>query len=218
MRKTGQPSRGKRLLTGILMTILILISLGLIFNRQLAMLLVRHNQSQLDHLPKTTLVQNSQHQHWQKHPAKVKNFSNGDAVKSMSQTKQNRQATIAYLNIPRINVHLPILYQVTNAHLSVGVATLRASEKLGQGNFVIFGHNFENSTMLSNLQKLRKGNQIETTNGRHTYRYRVTQNIVINEYNWHYTKPSHQKIITVITCADGGATRQIVRGKLVAIS
>ncbi len=218
MRGSKKQSRGRQILKWTLTTIFVLICLGLIFNRQVAMVLVKHNQSQLNHISTSTLVKNDQQKHWQKHPKKVENFSSGDAVKSVGQTKQNRQATVAYLDIPKISVHLPILYQVTSEHLAVGVATLRANEKLGDGNYVLFGHNFENSTMLSNLQKLRPGNKIVTTNGRHTYKYRVVKNIVINEYNWRYTKPSHHKIITVITCADGGSTRQMVRGKLVSVS
>lgn len=216
MNRSKKHFRGKRLAVWGLLGVLVLLCLGLIFNQQLAMLLVRHNQAQLANLPKSTLVQNDRQKHWESHPAKVRNFSNGDAVKSVSQSAQNKRATVAYLNIPAINVHLPILYQVTNAHLAVGVATLRANQKLGKGNYVVFGHNFENSTMLSNLQNLHRGNTITATNGLHTYKYRVTKNIVINEYNWRYTKPTKHKVMTVITCADGGATRQMVRARLVS--
>lgn len=127
---------------------------------------------------------------------------------------------IGKLNIPKVDVDLPILAGIANQNLLTGAATYRADQQLGKGNYVLLAHNiFEQDVLLHRIKQLNIGDKIYATDFKDVYTYDVSLNEVIEETEVSYvdtkTKDGKQTI-TLLRCEGdiGTIYRRIVQGKL----
>jgi LPXTG-site transpeptidase (sortase) family protein len=94
------------------------------------------------------------------------------------------------------------------------------SAKLGQvGNTVFNGHSDVNAAVFRNLGYVRIGDEIIVSSGAQDYRYVVTQKFLVQEgnvplevriQNAAWIAPSQDERLTLITCANPGATHRLI--------
>lgn len=200
-------------LWGIVFTLLIIVSLGLIFNQQIKDYMVG------SYKPAVT----------QKSIAKNNNKKGSfdfSSVKSLDlQTVAKARASknkninvIGEISIPSINLNLPIGKGVTNDILALAAGTMREDMKMGQGNYALAGHHMNSHKILFSplYWKSKVGQKIYLTDLKNIYEYKTTEKTFIKATRLDVVQDTPGKnIITLITCDATGANRLMVRGSLV---
>ncbi len=120
------------------------------------------------------------------------------------------------IEIPKTNVNLPILSEVTKKSLETSVAILYGTGLNKPGNTTIVGHNYRNGLFFSDNRKLSKGDVIYITDQMGT---RVTYSI----YDMFQTTPSDAKYmqrdtegareISLSTCNNDSSARLVILAK-----
>lgn len=121
-----------------------------------------------------------------------------------------------YINIPKTNVNLPVLDDVSKAALEKSVGILYGPGLNKPGNTVIIGHNYRNGMFFSNNGKIEVGDKIyitDSTGRKVTY---VVYNTYITtpedaEYMTRDTKGAME--ISLSTCTDDSSARIITWAK-----
>ncbi|MBS0956534.1 class A sortase [Lactiplantibacillus plantarum] len=140
---------------------------------------------------------------------------------------------IAYVKVPSIGLALPI-YQGTNQYtLSLGATTYFAHQQMGQGNYVLAGHNMTMPGVLfSNVPQIKMGATVNLISATKVYHYRVNRLLTgkkavtpnqtyINgspvSTSVLYQQPK-QAMVTLFTCNATGSMREVVQGNLTRTS
>ena len=140
---------------------------------------------------------------------------------------------IAYVKVPSIGLALPI-YQGTNQYtLSLGATTYFAHQQMGQGNYVLAGHNMTMPGVLfSNVPQIKMGATVNLISATKVYHYRVNRLLTgkkavtpnqtyINgspvSTSVLYQQPK-QAMVTLFTCNATGSMREVVQGNLTSTS
>lgn len=146
----------------------------------------------------------------------VKNLNTSDLKKYAADTNV-KQYVAGKIDMPALNIYLPILEGVSNRNLAVGAATLKANQSLEQGNFALAGHHMRNPSLLfGSLPKAKKGNMITITYNGKSAKYVVTKVELINAYDGYVIHDSEgDRIATLITCDATGKNRYMVRAEQV---
>lgn len=134
-----------------------------------------------------------------------------------------------YLEIPSINVKLPIYNRANNLTLSLGVGKdYYLDSEFGKGNVVLAGHNMErHGILLSDLYQVRNGQEVILHGAdNQVYKYKIFSKKVQSPYvkiidgkpvkgSAYYLPEGNEKpIVTVYDCADHGKTRLVVQAEL----
>lgn len=140
---------------------------------------------------------------------------------------------VAYVKVPSIGLALPI-YQGTNQYtLSLGATTYFAHQQMGQGNYVLAGHNMTMPGVLfSNVPQIKMGATVNLISATKVYHYRVNRLLTgkkavtsnqtyINgspvSTSVLYQQPK-QAMVTLFTCNATGSMREVVQGNLTSTS
>ena len=145
-------------------------------------------------------------------------------VENASKTVQTtdsgfRYATIATINIPKINVEYPILdgetdsVEETEALLKISPTKFWGPEPNEVGNFCIAGHNYDEENMFNHLIDLQIGDTLYLTDEEHgKCKYKIYDIYRVKPQN---TKPLLQDTekveLTLITCVNYSRNRLIVK-------
>lgn len=208
--KKKQSGKLKRWLGGIALTLLILISLGLIFNQQIKNYLV---DSYKPSVSQTSIKKNNKKQgNFDFSSVKSLDFQ------SVTKARLNKQKihVIGEISIPAIKMNLPIAKGVDNTVLALAAGTTRENMKMGQGNYALAGHHMNNKKILFSplYWKAKVGQKIYVTNLKHVYEYKIYKRTFIKATRLDVVKNTpHKKIITLITCDATGTNRLMIRGK-----
>lgn len=147
------------------------------------------------------------------------NVANYAEARSNSYETTNKWG-IGKLQIPKVEIDLPVLAGIANENLLTGAATYRADQQLGRGNYVLLAHNiFEQDVLLYRIKKLVLGDKMYITDFKDIYTYEVTLNKVIEETKVSYIenkKNDGQHLLTLLRCEGdiGTIYRRVVQGKL----
>lgn len=148
---------------------------------------------------------------------KVKNLKFSDTI-SASFTDEN---VIGKIAIPSLNIHLGIYEGVSNSVLAKGVGTMKKDQKMGEGNYALAGHNMDNNsnTLFTPLSKAKTGMHVYLYDTKNKYDYVLTDIKVIYSTEVQYIYDTgNQKLLTLITCAEKGKKRYMLRGELVRVT
>lgn len=124
-----------------------------------------------------------------------------EEVEKAAPLKQENVNGILY--IPSISLSLNILIGTNEDNMLYGATTGKAGQQMGQGNYVLFGHNMKISGVLfSDLPALKKGAamQLRSREGA-TYDYAVTSIEIINKTKTSILKDTEPASLTLITCS-----------------
>ncbi|MBO0460083.1 class A sortase, partial [Enterococcus hulanensis] len=107
---------------------------------------------------------------------------------------------IGKLQIPKVDIDLPVLAGIANENLLTGAATYRSDQQLGRGNYVVLAHNiFDKDVLLHRIQDLKKGQLIYTTDFKKVYVYEVSLNKIIEETEVSYVEKEPNNGIAKLT-------------------
>ncbi|EUJ33140.1 sortase family protein [Listeria floridensis FSL S10-1187] len=88
----------------------------------------------------------------------LREFQNSNAYQKIL------KKTAGVIEIPSLNLQLPIFLGTTDQNLKVGATTFREDQELGEGNYVLLGHNMGVAGILfSDLNQLELNDEIQVT-------------------------------------------------------
>lgn len=124
----------------------------------------------------------------------------------------------ATIEIPKINLSLPILSKETKKSLETSVVVRYPENAVlnTEGNVVIAGHNYRNGTFFSNLKKVALGDTIYITDldgNRVAYNIYNIFEAAENDASFYNRDTNGAKEITLQTCTDDSTARLIVEAK-----
>ena len=206
----------KKFLKGFAITILILVGLILVFNRQIMNYVVNQTtQTHVERITKTNIKKGND----------AKGNFDFSKVKSIGPVQIGKGVNgdvpvIGELIVPSVDIDLPISKGVSNAVLTAGAGTMKPDQKMGEGNYALAGHYMTNSGVLfSPLENTKLGQKIYITDLKHIYTYKIDYKEVIAPTKVSIIDDAEgKKQITLITCADGGVNRWAIKGELVSVT
>lgn len=126
----------------------------------------------------------------------------------------NMYRVIATINIPKININYPVINETSDEYLKIAPTKLYGSNPNQEGNFCIVGHNFEDNSLFSNLDKLTNGDivKIKNTSGK-TEKYSVYNSYIVNrnDISCLEQNTNGKTEITLITCTNNNNKMLIVK-------
>ena len=213
-RKMKKNSR-KNILINILAGFLILLSLALIFNAQIRDIFMvwNTNKYQVSQVTKEKIEENKETEG---------NFD-FDSVKSISseavlaaQWDSQQLPVIGGIAIPEVEINLPIFKGLDNVNLFYGAGTMKANQKMGEGNYSLASHHIftaENASQMlfSPLVNAKAGMKIYLTDKDKVYTYEIREvKHVTPDRVDEIEDREGVKEITLVTCVDYNATERII--------
>ena len=213
-RKMKKNNR-KNILINILAGFLILLSLALIFNAQIRDIFMvwNTNKYQVSQVTKEKIEENKETEG---------NFD-FDSVKSISseavlaaQWDAQQLPVIGGIAIPEVEINLPIFKGLDNVNLFYGAGTMKANQKMGEGNYSLASHHIftaENASQMlfSPLVNAKEGMKIYLTDKDKVYTYEIREvKHVTPDRVDEIEDRDGIKEITLVTCVDYNATERII--------
>lgn len=194
-----------------LFIILIIISLGLIFNEQIKNWLISSYQPQIT----KKSVKKNEGKKASYDFSKVKSLDFSTVANARWNTANIH--VVGEILMPQSKIHLPIAKGVSNEVLALTAGTMRADQKMGEGNYPLAGHHMTSQTILFSplYWKTRVGQTIYLTNAKKVFVYKVSVRKFIPATDVQVVDQTQQKLVTLITCDATGANRLMIRGKYV---
>lgn len=159
----------------------------------------------------------------------IKPFSQSDFLRYRQAAFDHHvdQYPNGYLVIKRPEIRVPIYNRANNYTLALGVGkSYFLDSQMGQGNYVVAGHNMQMpGVLLSNLYEVHMGDQMSIIDKNYVYHYRVnlkhkvSPNVTLINGKaakgtaFYLPTGKEAPLLTVYTCADGGADRLLVQGQ-----
>ena len=216
-RKKTKNKKNKRrnLFINILAGFLILLSLALIFNSKIRDLFLvwNTNKYQVSQVTKEKIEENKETEG---------NFD-FDSVKSISseavlaaQWDAQQLPVIGGIAIPEVEINLPIFKGLDNVNLFYGAGTMKANQKMGEGNYSLASHHIftaENASQMlfSPLVNAKAGMKIYLTDKDKVYTYEIREvKHVTPDRVDEIEDREGVKEITLVTCVDYNATERII--------
>lgn len=123
----------------------------------------------------------------------------------------NTLSIIGLIEIPKINVSYPILSNSDDDLLKISVCRFSGPLPNRIGNLCIAGHNYNNTLMFSQLNKLNIGDSIYITDLNNTkLEYTIYNKFKVKENNLRCTENSNNVQITLITCNENNNSERVV--------
>lgn len=131
-------------------------------------------------------------------------------------TKYKGYDVVGIIKIPKINIEYPIIDKTNDETMALSITKFWGNNVNDIGNFTMAGHNYFDSTMFSNTNKLTVGDTIEMTdlNG-NVIEYKVFDKYIIdpNDVKCVQSVKENTREITLITCINGRKNRLIVKAR-----
>ncbi|WP_046174478.1 class A sortase [Domibacillus indicus] len=135
----------------------------------------------------------------------------------IQETKADPAVIVGQIEIPSVELSLPILKGTTNENLMAGAATMRENQWMGIGNYPLAGHHMKRDDLLfSPVLKVKKGDLIYVTDLTYEYTYEAVKTEVVHESRTDIIENTIDPIITLVTCygSEDREKRFIVTGEL----
>jgi len=125
---------------------------------------------------------------------------------------------IGVIQIPSVELELPIFYGTTNEVLEIGAGTMKPEQQMGRGNYALAGHNSRNPELyFAPINELQEGDVIYITDKETVYKYIKMHKKVVNPDAIYVLEDREDKaLITLVSCTSDGSKRLIVQGELKA--
>jgi sortase A len=222
--KQKVPVRKGRILKkcGMTLSLIVLVLIGFIFTFQqpLTVWMLGHHEKQyaLNSLSKKTLQDNLKKGSFNTSGVKTVNFF--DVAKA--QMEKQTYPAIGAMAYPDLGINLPLFNGDSNTTMLYGAGTMKAGEKMGEGNFALASHHVSNvmghaadGLLFSPLQKATVGQSVYLTDKEKVYHYLTTEVIKISpEEGTVILDHEGKKEITLVTCDSDDRYRLIVKGVL----
>lgn len=132
--------------------------------------------------------------------------------------KQKLLKECVILEIPNLNIKVPVMDGTDKETLSVAAGHFEGTGSVGKGNYCIAGHNSTiYAEIFNELDQIQIGDEIyliDNDDNRTKYIYVVSEYNIVNPQSISVLDNFGDDRLTVITCTDDGRNRQVVIGKL----
>ncbi|WP_125565198.1 class A sortase [Companilactobacillus insicii] len=205
----------KKFFTILGTVVLLLVALALIFNEPIKEYAVGRISDQ--HLNSLTAskVKKNENKQGEFDFKKVKPLTASQVAKA---SVNNDAAVIGKMAVPSVKMYLPIVKGLSDNSLSTGGGTMKEHEKMGQNNYALAGHYMTaKGALFSPLENAQIGDLAYITNMKRVYTYKIFyKKIVPPTAVYLLDDEKGQKLLTLITCADGGTNRWAIQASLVS--
>jgi len=126
----------------------------------------------------------------------------------------NTYRVIASISIPKISVFYPVIAETTEEYLKIAPTKLWGPNPNEEGNLCIIGHNWENGTLFSNLEKLENNDIVrikDNTGNAVEYKVYDIYKVYPNEVECLNQETYGEREVTLITCTAGAIKRLVVK-------
>lgn len=208
----------KRIGVNLLAILLLILSLGLIFNTSIRNTLMAWttNKYQVSKISKKEIDKN-------KETKATYNFEDVQSISTeavlKAQWDSQQLPVIGGISIPDLKLNLPIFKGLENAGLYYGAGTMKEDQQMGQGNYALASHHVFGITgasemLFSPLERSKAGMKIYLTDKEKVYTYTITSVETVTPDRVDVIEDvAGENVITLVTCEDAVATyRTIVRG------
>ncbi|PAK87620.1 class A sortase [Lentilactobacillus parakefiri] len=210
----------KKVLINVVFVLLLIVALGMIFNRPIKNELIKSYQPKITQqtVAKTERRAKAQTKRHKQNVSydfkKVKSLDFQTAARARMNT--NAIEVVGEILLPKSHIHLQIGLGVANNTLALAAGTMRPDQQMGKGNYPLAGHHMVNRHVLFGplYFKTKVGDQIYLSNMTRVYQYKVYQRKFIAATRVDVVRQTRQPIVTLITCDATGAGRLMIRGKL----
>lgn len=145
------------------------------------------------------------------------NGSEGDSDVFVTVDAQGKKYRIAgEINIPKIAVNYPVIYETTDANLKIAPTKLSGPNINEPGNVCIVGHNYKSKEFFSRLSELTNGDKVNLTNNNgKRVTYIVCKKYEVPETDLSPIEPNYsdEMELTLITCTKRKSDRLVVKCK-----
>ncbi|MDR0297202.1 MAG: class A sortase [Streptococcaceae bacterium] len=224
-RRQKKRKSWKNWLLNIAIILLVLVGLGLIFNKEIRNFVMAGtvNKLQVSNYSADQLAKNKANSTGDYNFKDVQSVNFNTVMKAMQNAQQ--LPTIGGIAVPEVGINLPIFAGVGNLQISAGAGTMKEEQVMGKknGNYALASHHiipgyFANgeNMLFSPLDRAKTGMKIYLTDKAAVYEYKITSIT--------YVDPSEVQVIddvpgrtmiTLVTCDDTGDKREIVQGDFV---
>ncbi len=199
----------------ILSVLLIMVGIGIMLQYPIRDFLIQRNTDTLLAITEEQMRENRENEG-------VIDFADVREVTTDAVLRASMYADASYMVIGRIQIEavgldLPILNTLTDEAMFLGASIMSHEQVMGQGNYTLTSHHMRNPDLLfSPLDRVNIGDEVVISDDTGYFTYVVTSTEVVPPTAMEVLDEIEGKaIITLITCADGGANRLVVRGELV---
>ena len=129
----------------------------------------------------------------------------------------NRENVIGGVYVPSVGINLPIMYGVSHNILLTSIGTMKPNQQMGEGNYVLIGHNSYNPNILfAPIRNISKGDSIYVTDKNKVYEYSMVDSEVVEPSRGDVMDDVEGKqLVSLISCFSAdGSDRIVVRGEL----
>lgn len=182
----------------LMMTVLTIVSLLLIFNKQVGYQItdytVRHTSKIKGEKLEPTYDM-----------SQVKPYSAEAAVQAATEAQTTGVRAAGQVSIPSVGINLPVYEGVNNVHLYLGAAETRPRSEIqpGQeGNYTIASHYIDNrGSLFEPLPRTKVGDKVYMAFNDKVYEYTVehVERITTDDETWLEDKPG-EKLMTLYSC------------------
>ncbi|MCI1290154.1 MAG: class A sortase [Lactobacillus sp.] len=191
---------------------LLVVGIALISTRPLTDQVIKRNEQQTLSSLTVKKIKKNQTKKGQFDFSKVKSMDPAKAVRARVQ----EVSAIAAMAVPSVKLYLPVCRGLSGANMATGGCTMRSDQVMGQGNYPLAGHYMTaKGALFSPLEQVKTGALVYLTDLQHVYTYRIYMKRVVDPSSVWLVNDTNDKIVTLITCADGGANRWAIRGNLI---
>lgn len=136
-----------------------------------------------------------------------------DALDNLFDSELKGYSVIARLDVPSIDVSLPVLSETSDEALQYSVCYYSGPEPGEEGNLVITGHNYASGAHFGNLSDVREGDALTLTAPDGTeYVYTVYRTELITPDDVEALDDmEYEKELTLLTCEENANRRLLVR-------
>lgn len=87
---------------------------------------------------------------------------------------------VGEIEIPDLNIKLPIMKGLTNSNLLAGAGTMKPEQTMGEGNYPLAGHLMKNKDLLfGSLMDIKIGSVVTITDKKNVYKYKIYDTVVV---------------------------------------
>lgn len=147
-------------------------------------------------------------------------IENKDSIDTTSENipKYKGYNVLGMIKIDKINLSYPIIEALSNKDeaLNISIIKFYGSNLNENGNVVLAGHNYYDSTMFAKLHLLKNGDSIQIIDSsKRNVKYTVYEiyNTSPNDITCLETLDKDLKELTLITCTKGNTQRLVVKAK-----
>lgn len=178
MNKKDKSGKRKRWLVNLLITFLLIVGIGLIFNQQISHFLMagKTNRYQISHYTANQLKKNTAADATFNFK-QVQEVSFSDVMKA--QMSAQKLPVIGGIAIPAVTINLPIFKGVGSTQLLYGAGTMKANQQMGKANYALASHHLyasfdrDSRLLFGPLTRAKAGINIYITDKKMIYQYKV---------------------------------------------